>query len=87
MWEVAESLQAFVRFRVGSFHAAEIPPAGMGKRLLAAGLFGQMPLIPCGVCEVPPDPGDPMSEQRLTPGLMVIHGNHPEALRDLLCSG
>ncbi len=35
----------------------------------------------------PPDPGDPMSEQRLTPGLMVIHGNHPEALRDLLCSG
>ncbi len=25
-----------------------------------------------------------MSEQRLTPGLMVIHGNHPEALRDLL---
>ncbi|MCP8464678.1 exodeoxyribonuclease V subunit gamma [Pseudomonas sp. ZM23] len=25
-----------------------------------------------------------MSEHRLTPGLMVIHGNHPEALRDLL---
>ncbi|SDI44438.1 exodeoxyribonuclease V subunit gamma [Pseudomonas panipatensis] len=25
-----------------------------------------------------------MSEEQLSPGLMVIHGNHPEALRDLL---